>query len=383
MHLVFRIALSMALLLLALSTPAASHGLRPVVSEVTVNENNVELMLNSSIEAIIAGMDLATLADTDTSPLAERYNALRAEDPAQLEKSLLAIWPQIAARITILAGQTRLQPEFVALSAPPVGDLSLPRLSDLQISAKLPDDGSPIQIGFDASFGSVVVRQMGGGEDAYTGMLKDGTLSVALPREGYAAEGLAPVIGRFIISGFEHIIPKGLDHILFVLGLFFYSLRLGPLLGQVTAFTLAHTVTLATASLGIFTLPGSIVEPLIAASIVYVAVENIFGTKDVTAGQSRVSWARIAVVFAFGLLHGLGFASVLSDVGLPEGRFIVALIGFNIGVELGQLAVIAVAFVLLALPFGKQSWYRSVVAIPASCLIALIGAWWTYERLFL
>ena len=106
------------------------------------------------------------------------------------------------------------------------------------------------------------------------------------PREGFAVEGALPVFGRFIVSGFEHIIPKGLDHILFVLGLFFFSLRFGPLLWQVTAFTLAHTVTLALASLQIVSIPASIVEPLIAASIVYVAVENIFGGK-VGPGANR------------------------------------------------------------------------------------------------
>ena len=181
-----------------------------------------------------------------------------------------------------------------------------------------------------------------------------------------------------MVSGFEHIIPKGLDHILFVLGLFFFALRLGPLLWQITAFTLAHTVTLALASLKIVSVPATIVESLIAASIVYVAVENIFGRNN-----GKVAWPRVAVVFGFGLLHGLGFASVLSDMGLPEGRFVIALIGFKIGVELGQLAIIATAFLVFAMPFGRQTWYRSMIAIPASCLIAGIGAWWMFERVFL
>ena len=148
-----------------------------------------------------------------------------------------------------------------------------------------------------------------------------------------------------------------------------------PLLWQVTAFTLAHTVTLALATLQIVTIPASIVEPLIAASIVYVAVENIF--------DGKVGWVRVAVVFCFGLLHGLGFASVLSDVGLQEGRFVVSLIGFNIGVELGQLSVIAAAFLAVGLPFGTSLWYRRAIAVPASCVIAAVGAWWTFERVFL
>lgn len=364
-----------ALLSMALTQPAAAHEVRPAITDVAVGATQVEITLTAPLEPIIAGMNLTGLEDTNLSPLAGRHDALRAEDPAALEASLRAAWPGIAARITLMAGETRLDAQIAGVTVPEVGDVSVPRDSTLRIVADLPADGTPVQVGWDANFGSVVVRQVGGGAEAYTAILQGGTLSEALPREGYAVEGVLPVFGRFIISGFEHIVPKGLDHILFVLGLFFFSLRIGPLLAQVTAFTLAHTVTLALASLQIVSIPARIVEPLIAASIVYVAVENIIGAK---AGLMRV-----AVVFGFGLLHGLGFASVLSDVGLPEGRFAISLIGFNIGVELGQLSVIAVAFLLLALPFGKQPWYRSGIAVPASCLIAAVGAWWTFERVFL
>ena len=136
--------------------------------------------------------------------------------------------------------------------------------------------------------------------------------------------------------GFDHIVPKGLDHILFVLGLFFLAAQFRPLLLQISLFTLAHTITLALAALGYVNLPGSIVEPLIAASIVFIAIENVWAR-----GISR--W-RPFVIFGFGLLHGLGFASVLGEFGLPEETFVAALIGFNVGVEVGQLAVIAVMF---------------------------------------
>jgi hypothetical protein len=361
-----------------MAMPAAAHEVRPGVADVAVGADAVTITLIAPLEPIIAGMNLAGLQDTNLSPLSARYDALRAEDPAELEAALRRAWPAIAQRITILAGETRLEPQITAVSVPEVGDLELPRDSVLTISAALPADGSPVQIGWDAGFGSVVVRQVGGGEDAYTAILSGGEVSAALPRDSFATEGAGTVFGRFVVSGFEHIIPKGLDHILFVLGLFFFSLRMGPLLWQVTAFTLAHTVTLALASLQIVSIPASIVEPLIAASIVYVAVENVLNRTNAAAG-----WGRVAVVFGFGLLHGLGFASVLSDVGLPEGRFVVALIGFNIGVELGQLAVIAAAFVLVGLPFGRQPWYRTLIAIPASLAIATVGAWWTYERMFL
>lgn len=360
---------------MALAGSSHAHEVRPAIADVAVGSEQVEIVLRLPLEPIIGGLDISIIADTDESPLADRYNGLRAQNPTELEASLRAAWPEITEKITLLAGDARLEPQIAGLTVEDPGDPEVPRMSELRITATLPDDGTPVQFGWDESYGSVVVRQVGGGDQAYTAILQGGTLSEALPREGFATEGVLPVIGRFIVSGFEHIVPKGLDHILFVLGLFFFSLRFRPLLGQVTAFTLAHTVTLALASLGVISVPAAIVEPLIAASIVYVAVENIFG--------GRIGWTRVAVVFGFGLLHGLGFASVLNEVGLPEGRFVVSLIAFNIGVELGQLAVIAVALVAFALPFGRQPWYRMAIAIPASCLIAATGAWWTVERVFL
>lgn len=175
----------------------------------------------------------------------------------------------------------------------------------------------------------------------------------------------------FIKAGVEHIIPKGLDHILFVLGLFFSSLRLKPLLWQVSAFTLAHTITLALAALGVIQSPVSIVEPLIALSIVWVAIENCVFT--------QASKWRPFIVFAFGLLHGLGFATVLSQYGLPKDNFVPLLLAFNIGVEFGQLLVLLGAAILFWFVRNKK-WYRQRVQIPASLAIASVGLYWFIER---
>lgn len=181
----------------------------------------------------------------------------------------------------------------------------------------------------------------------------------------------AEVAVDYLVLGFEHILPKGLDHILFVLALFFLSTKFRPLLWQVTAFTAAHSVTLALSSYGVISLPSSVVEPLIAVSIALVAIENIFTT------QLR-PW-RPLVVFVFGLLHGLGFASVLMEIGLPGADFLTALITFNVGVELGQLAVIGLAFLCVGW-FQENAWYRPRVVVPASLVIAIVGVYWTVER---
>lgn len=177
---------------------------------------------------------------------------------------------------------------------------------------------------------------------------------------------------NYIYQGIVHIIPKGLDHILFVVALFLFSTQLSSLLWQISAFTLAHTVTLALGIWGIVVVPSSIVEPVIALSIAYIAIENVFAAK--------LSSKRIIIVFMFGLLHGLGFASVLLKFGLPEGQWLASLLSFNIGVEIGQLAVIITAFFILGWA-RKKSWYQAKVATPISVIIAMIGTYWFIERL--
>ena len=177
---------------------------------------------------------------------------------------------------------------------------------------------------------------------------------------------------QYLWLGYTHILPKGLDHILFVLGIFLLSPRWKTMLLQVTAFTVAHSITLGLSIYGIVSLPSRSVEPLIALSIAYVAIENLL-TRDLKP------W-RLALVFMFGLLHGLGFAGVLRELGLPREEFLTALLTFNVGVEGGQLTVIAAALLVVA-PFMKQSWYRQRVVIPASLVIAAVGLYWTVTRL--
>jgi HupE/UreJ protein len=180
------------------------------------------------------------------------------------------------------------------------------------------------------------------------------------------------VVETYLKLGFTHILPKGTDHILFVLGIFLLSTRLKPVLLQVTAFTVAHTITLALTIYGVVSLARSIVEPLIAISIVYVAIENLRTTE-------LKPW-RIALVFAFGLLHGMGFAGVLTELGLPRSEFLPALLSFNVGVEAGQLTVIAIALTLFGLPFRERPWYRSRIVVPASIAIAAVGFYWAVQR---
>lgn len=191
--------------------------------------------------------------------------------------------------------------------------------------------------------------------------------SEGLPRENGWREAW-----RYLVLGFEHIVPKGLDHVLFVIGLVLASRRLKPLLVQLTAFTLAHSVTLALGALGLVVLPRAIVEPLIALSICFVAVENLLDR-----GEPKY---RPLVVLLFGLLHGQGFASVLSDLALPRHSFVAALASFNIGVELGQLVVVATALLVLRLIRDPRA-LRTYAVVPGSVLIAAAGLYWSVQRL--
>ena len=177
----------------------------------------------------------------------------------------------------------------------------------------------------------------------------------------------------FVKAGFQHIIPEGIDHILFVLGLFFSCITFRSLLWQVTAFTVAHSITLVLAAQGLVQLRGDIVEAIIALSIVWVAIENCL--------YKETSKGRYMIVFAFGLLHGLGFAALLTQYGLPKDNFISMLLAFNLGVEFGQLAVLVIAFVLIKL-IMKKNWYSNEIKIPASLIIAAIGLFWFIERVF-
>lgn len=182
------------------------------------------------------------------------------------------------------------------------------------------------------------------------------------------------VVGYYLKLGFQHIIPQGVDHILFVAGLCLLSTKVKTIFWQATAFTVAHSITLALNMKNIIVAPPAIVEPIIALSIVFVAVENIL-IKELKP------W-RILLVFLFGLIHGLGFASSLNEIGLPPGKFYTSILSFNLGVELGQIAVIAAMFLLIITPMRNKAWYRKVIVYPLSILIGVVAGYWMIERVF-
>lgn len=352
---------------------ARAHEVTPAVADFSVKEGKITLDLRLNVEAFVAGINLDGLSDTNQTEQSADYDELRTLDARELEPMVRLFTEEWLSTFSLQAGGP-VELNVSTITIPDVGDANLPRASFLELTGELPADARSLRIAWPVGSGGVVLRQ-NGVEAPYTGYLQGGETSPPIALGGGSAQTPVEAFLEYIPVGFTHILPMGLDHILFVLGLFFLSPRVRPLLLQVSVFTVAHTITLALGALGMVNVNPGIVEPLIALSIVFVAVENIFVRR-------LHSW-RTFVIFGFGLLHGLGFASVLGEFGLPPSQFLPALIGFNVGVELGQLTVIAAAYLGVRLWFGRHPKYRGRVAIPASVTIAMIGSYWFVERVFL
>lgn len=390
------------LLLCVFSQSAWTHQTKPAITDIEFKtQNTISIKIAANIEAIIAGIG-PQHQDTDDAPEAQLYNQLRSLPKQQLRERFKQIEKQYLAKLGLSLSLP--QTEYQALrlvieriDIPAVGDTRLSRISHIYLTTNyqsLLTSAVLNQLKQDAvlkakwqypgEYGDSIVRFTSLDEKSQlieqskaVHWLKDGQASPDYPiKMPLPKASFLEVMSQYIVLGFEHIIPKGLDHILFVLGLFLFSFKLGSLLWQVTAFTVAHSITLAMSVLGWVSLSAAIVEPLIALSISYVAIENIV--------HQKMNPNRLVVIFVFGLLHGLGFAFMLMDLGLPEGQLFNALLSFNLGVELGQLAVVLIAALIFAnLATKHPKAYRKFVVIPGSSLIALIGIYWTIERVFL
>jgi hydrogenase/urease accessory protein HupE len=282
--------------------------------------------------------------------------------------------------IALRFDERKAEPRITRVDIPVPGYTKVPRISVILLEGDVPSGASELTWYYPTAFGdnAVRVRQVDPANEqwhwsGWQWIREDRPSEPFSLTEVFNPPGFVDITVEYARAGFDHIVPRGMDHILFVLGLFLFSARLSPLLWQVTMFTIAHSITLGLAMLGWLELPARIVEPLIALSIAYVGIENLL--------RRRLHKGRLVLVFGFGLLHGLGFASMLSDFGMPDDAFFTALIGFNVGVELGQLAILAVAYLTVGLWFGKRPDYRQLVVVPGSLLIALVGLAWTWSRL--
>ena len=378
------INLSFLFLFVLTSAQAFAHQFAPTEATVKLSSEG-KVVVNVDIDVIemfqqvinLEGRESTFMAkpftiDDFDQMLIEKVRGLPATDIAQ---ALELVEKNILQRTFIDTGEEELYIEDVLLPSVNFVQSLLaqpPEYTDYRITTimhrSLPQDIHSIRIQFPGELGSVKLGQ----PELPSMLVAAGSLSMLISLDRAEKPSAIAQISNYLYQGILHIIPKGLDHILFILALFLLSTQFKPLLWQVTVFTLAHTITLLLAGYQLVNVSGSIVEPLIALSIAFVALENMLHNQ-------LKSW-RILIIFAFGLLHGLGFASVLLDLGLPTQWAFISLISFNVGVEFGQLFVVAGAFLLVGW-FRNKEWYRKVVVLPASGLIAATGLFWTIERL--
>ena len=362
----------LGVLLAILSWVASAHEMRPSIASLSVDSQGVlKLELVTNMEAWLANVD-PSLSDTNDSPNAAVYDRFRALDATALEVAIRDKERAFSRVIEIIAGDLPITMTLTSLKVLPVDDDELPRDTQLNFVGGLPDGAESVKYRVNDTMPNTAVRLFLDNAEPRVQFVKNGQESVELSLDRTVERSVRDLVVEYIELGFTHIIPRGLDHIIFILGLTLISKRLVDLVIQVTAFTVAHSVTLALGLYGVLELPASIVEPLIAASIIYIAVENIW--------HHKVNRSRALVVFAFGLLHGLGFAGVLTELGLPARDFVVGLLAFNVGVELGQLATILVAYLSIGIWIVHHSWYRVRFAVPMSLLIGLVGCYWFVER---
>ncbi len=364
---------ALPLLLLLSASAAFAHNFKITEAAVVFRgDGTYQIDLGLDADAFALGMP----PDTDSKLVAERMRELSPEEfEAAVDQAKRSIVRLLRIRFD---GEKQFPPVgFPLYGTPAATNAEIPTVlgTIARLVGKVPDGAKTFTFGasrafkvvqltiFDPSAPEPARYTLDIGEDSPPFKLGGGEQTMTT----------SEVLRRYTILGYEHILPKGVDHILFVLGLFLLSAYLRPLLLQITAFTVAHSVTLALSMFGVVSLPSRLVESLIAASIAYVAVENICTSK-------LHAW-RPAVVFGFGLLHGLGFASVLKELGLPRTQFVPALVSFNVGVELGQLSVVALAFAAVGWLRNKP-YYRKAVVIPASAVIAAVGVYWAIQRAF-
>lgn len=367
-------------LMFSTSTGVLADIVKPALVEISAyTSGDVKIKIRASIEALLTGIN-AEYKNTKNAPAAAEYDALRIMQADDLQIEFQIFKHEMLKQIFLKADGQVVQLQVDRVSIPEPGYAKVPRISTIELSGQLSRNFKTLQWYYPARFGdnAVRVRQIDEINEKWhwsewQWLRSDESSQLFSLKEVFTRQSIAEVIYTYVVIGFSHIVPKGLDHILFILGIYLLSVHIRPLLWQVTMFTVAHTITLGLSMNGVISLPANIVEPLIALSIAYVGIENIF---------ARVMHrSRLFLVFGFGMLHGLGFASVLADFGMPDEDFVTALISFNIGVELGQLAVITAAFVAVGLFFRSKHWYRKMIVVPGSAAIAVVGLIWTLERL--
>ncbi len=321
---------------------------------------------NVSVEVGLKGSDADRLAGTNI------FDARRNQvDPAILSASAAPIVTYVSTHIAVTgAGGKPCTSGTPALVSDGDGVIFRSRFACADVGGDIVYR-STVLTDVDPSARQVVL--IGEGDNAPQALLDAANTTVTLSAP---SPPLLSTLERYLVAGIEHIF-LGYDHIAFLVAVVLWARRLVPVIKIVTAFTIAHSITLSLATLNVVVIPSSIVEPAIAASIVYVALENFF-TRNID-GRWRIT-------FLFGLVHGFGFAGALREIGLPTNAVATALAAFNIGVEIGQVAIVSIVAPvligldrLMAVDRAKPTRSAPLVYV-LSALVTFLGSYWFIMR---
>ena len=371
---------SLLLCVLLIPTLLQADVVKPTMIDISVYaDGRATLEMHVSIEALLTGIN-NRFRNTKDAPQAEAYDKLRALLAPELAQHFEPFKQKLLEGISLNFDGKKILLSITKVDIPEPGYLKVPRASVVYLEGEIPRGSRHLTWYFPKRFSNNAVRvqQVDEAREQWRWSdwvwLRDDVASEPLPiDEEFVKKPLFQIVTSYIKLGYDHIVPNGVDHILFVVGIFLLTARFRSLLSQITMFTLAHSISLALAVYGVVEAPARVVEPLVALSIAYIGVENLFSHK--------VQKRRLLLVFGFGLLHGLGFAGALKEFGMPPGDYVTALVSFNIGVELGQIAIVLAAFALFAGWFAHKTWYRQAVVLPVSGIISVLGLTWTVDRL--
>ena len=360
-----------------ITTTIVAHEIKPSIADFTYDENYLNFEVRLNAELILSNIDASNISNTNSSPLTEIYDRYRLLNKKDLENSLLESWKDISSNIDIKINNKLKKIDLIKIDTQDVKNFEISRDTLISFRVLLNQKSENFTFKWIKNYGPIILRENNDlklEDELVTEYLQSGKESDPIFFNENNFRSMFVSFTKFFVLGIQHIIPKGLDHILFIFGLFLFSSSLNKLIKQITIFTIAHSITLIFVSLSLIKINPQIVEPIIALSIVYVGLENIFK-------NYIKEYMRYVVILFFGLLHGLGFALVLSDIGYRSSKLFLNLISFNIGIEVAQISIILFLYLLVAIKFANNKYYRIAFQIPSSILIASIGLYWFIERI--
>jgi len=359
------------------STVSISHEIKPSIADFTYDENFLNIKIRLNAELILSNIDASQISNTNSSSLSDIYDKLRILNKIELEELFKSSWQEISTNIDIKINNETKKINLINIEVEDIKNFEISRDTHIYLQVLLNNNSEYFTFSWIKKYGPIILRENSNHkleDELFTEYLQSGIESNQFSFNEKNFKNRLNSFIKFFVLGVQHIIPKGLDHILFIFGLFLFSSSLKKLITQITIFTIAHSITLIFVSLSLMKINPQIVEPIIALSIVYVGIENIF--------KNYVKeYLRYVVILFFGLLHGLGFALVLSDIGYRSTDLFINLISFNIGIEVAQISIVLVLYLLVALNFAKNKNYRMFFQVPSSILISSIGLYWFFERI--